>query len=391
MSIGKSPRASRRRFSTALISSLPVKGISTATSSNSHCTAPGEGSTASAPSTMVESSTGSAGLQMSVATRDMQVNSQDLNKAVLIAGPTASGKSALALQLAQMRDAVIINADSMQVYRDLRIITARPTVDEEARVPHRLYGHVDAAVNFSAGSWVADAAVALAEVRAQNRLPIFVGGSGLYFKALTRGLSAVPPIPVDIREGVRARLDRDGVEALHAALALRDPASAERLKPRDRTRIARALEVVEATGRSLTSWHRDGLPPLLPPGRFNALFLEPDREALYARIDARFAAMLKAGALDEVGRLASRKLDPLLPAMKAHGVPPLIRHLRGEISLDEATVIGAADTRHYAKRQFTWFRHQLPEFEWVKPEAAGKWLEAVIPGCEANPESRDSG
>ena len=170
---------------------------------------------------------------------------------------------------------------------------------------------------------------------------------------------------------MRARLERDGVEALHAELALRDPQSAERLKPRDRTRIARALEVVEATGRSLADWHRDGLPPLLPPGQFNALFLEPDREALYARIDARFAAMLKAGALDEVEALASRKLDPLLPAMKAHGVPALIRHLRGEISLDEAAVIGAADTRHYAKRQFTWFRHQLPEFEWVKPEAAG--------------------
>ena len=157
----------------------------------------------------------------------------------------------------------------MQVYRDLRIITARPTPEEEARVPHRLYGHVDAAVNFSAGAWVADAAKVLAEARAQNRLPIFVGGSGLYFKALTRGLSAVPPIPAEVRDGVRARLERDGVEALHAELARRDPASAERLKPRDRTRIARALEVVEATGRSLTDWHREGLPPLLPPDEFS--------------------------------------------------------------------------------------------------------------------------
>jgi tRNA dimethylallyltransferase len=299
---------------------------------------------------------------------------------VLIAGPTASGKSALALELAQKTGGVVINADSMQVYRDLRVITARPTPEEEAGVPHRLYGHVDAAVNFSAGNWVTDAAAALAQARAESRLPIFVGGSGLYFKALTRGLSAVPPIPPAIREAVRARLERDGVEALHAELARRDPASAERLKPRDRTRIARALEVVEATGRSLTDWHRDGLPPLLPPGQFKALFLEPDREVLYARIDARFAAMLKAGALDEVGRLASRKLDSLLPAMKAHGVPALIRHLKGEIGLDEATVIGAADTRHYAKRQFTWFRHQLPEFEWVKPEAARGWFTTVIPG-----------
>ena len=251
------------------------------------------------------------------------------SKAVLIAGPTASGKSALALAIAQKNGGVVINADSMQVYRDLRVITARPTPEEEAEVPHRLYGHVDAAVNFSAGSWVADAANVLAEAREQKTLPIFVGGSGLYFKALTRGLSAVPPIPPDIREGVRARLARDGIEALHAELGQRDPASAERLKPRDRTRIARALEVVEATGRSLTDWHRDGLPPLLPPGSFSALFLEPDRDALYARIDARFDAMLNAGALEEVAALAARRLDPLLPAMKAHGVPALIRHLDG--------------------------------------------------------------
>jgi tRNA dimethylallyltransferase len=302
------------------------------------------------------------------------------SKAVLIAGPTASGKSALALELARKTGGVIINADSMQVYRDLRILTARPTPDEEARVPHRLYGHVDAAVNFSAGSWVADAAKVLAEARAQNRLPIFVGGSGLYFKALTRGLSAVPSIPAAIREGVRARLERSGVEALHAELAQRDPASADRLKPRDRTRIARALEVVEATGRSLTDWHRDGLPPLLPPGQFSALFLAPERDQLYARIDARYDAMLAAGALEEVAALAARHLDPLLPAMKAHGVPALIRHIRGEITLEEAAAIGRADTRHYAKRQFTWFRHQLGEFQWVRLEEAEGWLTAVIPG-----------
>jgi tRNA dimethylallyltransferase len=306
------------------------------------------------------------------------VNSQGQNssKAVFIAGPTASGKSALALELAQKTGGIIINADSMQVYRDLRIITARPTPEEEARAPHRLYGHVDAAVNFSAGSWVADAAKALAEARAQKRLPIFVGGSGLYFKALTRGLSAVPPVPPEVRERVRARLERDGVEALHAELRLSDPASAERLKPRDRTRIARALEVVEATGRSLTDWHREGLPPLSPPGEFSALFLSPDRDQLYARIDARFDAMLAAGALEEVARLAARHLDPLLPAMKAHGVPTLIRHIRREITFEEAAVVGRAHTRQYAKRQFTWFRHQLPEFEWVKPEEAGRWLGA---------------
>ncbi len=313
----------------------------------------------------------------------MQVSShQESSKAVLIAGPTASGKSALALELARTHDAVIINADSMQVYRDLRVITARPTPEDETKVPHRLYGHVDAAINFSAGHWVTDAAAVLAEVRGQNRLPIFVGGSGLYFKALTRGLSAVPPISPEIREGVRARLERDGVEALHVELAQRDPASAERLKPRDRTRIARALEVVEATGRSLTDWHREGLPPLLPSGEFSALFLSPERERLYAGIDARFDVMLKAGALEEVAALAARHLDPLLPAMKAHGVPALIRHLRGEITRAEAAAIGRANSRQYAKRQFTWFRHQLPEFQWVKPEEAGRWLESVIPGRE---------
>ena len=266
------------------------------------------------------------------------VNSlQENDKPVLIAGPTASGKSALALALAEATGGVIINADSMQVYRDLRVLTARPTLDEEARAPHRLYGTVDAAVNFSAGAWVAEAAKC-SRKRAQNRLPIFAGGSGLYFKALTRGLSAVPPIPPDVRERVRARLEQDGVEALHAALMQHDPAGAERLKPRDRVRIARALEVVEATGGSLTDWHRDGLPPLLAPGQFTAVFLEPDRDQLYARIDARFDAMLRAGALDEVAALAARHLDPLLPSMKAHGVPALIRHLNGDITLEEAAV-----------------------------------------------------
>jgi tRNA dimethylallyltransferase len=309
----------------------------------------------------------------------MQANSQVEGKAVLIAGPTASGKSALALELAQKTGGMIINTDSMQVYRDLRILTARPTAAEEAQAPHRLYGHVDAAINFSAGAWVSDAAKVLAEARAQNRLPIFTGGSGLYFKALTRGLSAVPPIAAEVREEVRARLERDGVEVLHAELAQKDPVSAERLKPRDRARIARALEVVEATGRSLTDWHREGLPPLLPPGEFSALFLAPEREELYARIEARFDAMLGAGALEEVAALAARNLDPLLPAMKAHGVPALIRHLRGEITRDEAAEIGRADTRHYAKRQFTWFRHQLPEFEWVKPEDARGWLSTLFP------------
>ncbi|MHC2538172.1 tRNA (adenosine(37)-N6)-dimethylallyltransferase MiaA [Bradyrhizobium diazoefficiens] len=306
-----------------------------------------------------------------------QVGRRPIGKAVLIAGPTASGKSALALELALAAGGVVINADSMQIYRDLRIITARPTRADEALVPHHLYGHVDAAVNFSAGAWVNDAAKALEGARAEGRLPIFIGGTGLYFKALTAGLSVVPPIPAEVREDVRARLERNGVEALHAELTARDPRAAGRLNLRDRTRIARALEVIEATGRSLLDWHQEGQPPLLPRDSFHAVFLAPGRDELYARIDARFDAMLGAGALREVERLAARQLDPLLPAMKAHGVPALIRHLRGELSLDEAATIGRADTRHYAKRQFTWFRHQLPEFEWVKPEEARGWLAAI--------------
>jgi tRNA dimethylallyltransferase len=307
-----------------------------------------------------------------------QVGRRHVGKAVLIAGPTASGKSALALELALAAGGVVINADSMQVYRDLRIITARPTDGDEARAPHRLYGHVDAAVNFSAGAWVGDAAKALEVAKAEGRLPIFIGGTGLYFKALTAGLSVVPPIPAEVREDVRARLERNGVEALHAELAASDPRAAERLNLRDRTRIARALEVVKATGRSLLDWHHEGQPPLLPGDSFRAVFLAPERDELYARIDARFDAMLGAGALEEAVRLAARNLDPLLPAMKAHGVPALIRHLRGELSLEQAATIGRADTRHYAKRQFTWFRHQLPEFEWVKPEEIRGWLAAIV-------------
>jgi tRNA dimethylallyltransferase len=302
-------------------------------------------------------------------------------KAVLIAGPTASGKSALAMELAEKIGGVIVNADSMQVYRDLRVLTARPDAEDEARVPHRLYGHVDAAMNYSAGHFVMDAVAVIEELRAKGRVPIFVGGTGLYFKALVAGLSAVPPIPQTIREAVRARLERDGIEALHAELARCDPASAARVRPRDRTRIARALEVVEATGRSIIDWHSKRQPPPLPAGQFSALFLASEREILFKRIDARFDAMLKTGALEEVERLAARHLDPLLPAMKAHGVRPLIRHLRGELTLAEAAEIGRADTRHYAKRQFTWFRHQLPEFEWVAPEQASGWLAARTSGA----------
>lgn len=290
--------------------------------------------------------------------------------AILIAGPTASGKSALALALAEAIGGVVVNADAMQVYRDLRIITARPPPAEEARAPHLLYGHVDAAVNYSVGLYVRDAGAALEEARRLARPPIFVGGTGLYFKALTQGLAATPPIPPAIREAVRERIATAGPEATHAELAARDPEGAARLMPRDRPRIARALEVLEATGRPLADWHREGMPPLLDPARVAKVFLAPERRALYAGIDARFNRMLADGALDEVRALARRRLDPLLPAMKAHGVPWLMSCLRGEIPLAEAAERARQDIRRYAKRQFTWFRHQLADWPWATPEAA---------------------
>ena len=297
---------------------------------------------------------------------------------ILIAGPTASGKSALALAVAERHGGVVVNADSMQVYRDLRIVTARPSVADEERVPHCLYGHVDAAENYSVGRWCQDVRAVLEDVRRDGRLPILVGGTGLYFKALTQGLSAVPPTPPDIRAAVRARCDAEGAAALHAELARRDPAMAARLKPGDRMRIARALEVLEATGRSLADWHRDGLPAILDPDEALKIFLVIDRAELQRRIDARFDAMLAAGALEEVRALAGRGLDPMLPAMKAHGVPWLRRHLAGEISLEEAAAGGKNDTRRYTKRQVTWFRHQMPGWAWFAPGEAEKAIAEAI-------------
>ncbi|NVO15758.1 MAG: tRNA (adenosine(37)-N6)-dimethylallyltransferase MiaA [Rhodoplanes sp.] len=290
--------------------------------------------------------------------------------AILIAGPTASGKSALALTLAERLGGVVINADSMQVYRDLRIITARPTPDEEARLPHRLYGHVDAAVNYSVGHYVADARAAIAEARALGRVPVLCGGTGLYFKALTQGLSKVPPVPEEIRGVVREKLERLGPEGLHAELAARDAGEAARLNVRDRLRVARALEVLLTTGRPLAAWHAETEAPVLDGARLVTVFLAPERTALYARIDARFVAMVEAGALDEVRALDARGLDPLLPAMRSHGFPGLLKLLSGEMSRDDAIRKGQQDTRHYAKRQFTWFRHQLPDWPWIAPEQA---------------------
>jgi tRNA dimethylallyltransferase len=298
--------------------------------------------------------------------------------AVLLAGPTASGKSALALALAEELRGTIINADSMQVYRDLRAITARPTGADEARVPHLLYGHVDAAENYSVGRWCVDIQAAIAATRSAGRLPILVGGTGLYFKALTQGLAAVPPIPAGVRAAVRDRLAADGVEPLYAELKQRDPATAQRLMPADRSRITRALEVVLATGRSLSDWHREGMPAPIDAARAVKLFLDVERSELHRRIDARFDAMLKSGALEEVRQLAQRGLDLALPAMKAHGVPWLMRHIKGEIPIEEAAEGGKRDTRRYTKRQATWFRNQLPDFARVDPGEALMFVTAEI-------------
>jgi tRNA dimethylallyltransferase len=274
--------------------------------------------------------------------------------------------------------AQIINADSMQVYRDLRIITARPSVEEEQRVPHRLYGHVDAAENFSVGRWCEEAAAELAAAQRSARAVVVVGGTGLYFRALTHGIAAVPPIPAEIRKQVLEGLAREGVAALYAELKKRDPAAAARLKAGDRARITRALEVVLATGRSLLGWHEENKPPGLDAARAAKIFLMPDRDELLRRIDARFDAMMVAGALEEVRLLAARNLNPNLPAMKAHGVPWLVRHLKGEIALELAVGEAKRDTRRYTKRQATWFRNQLPDFAWVEPERAPAEIEGQL-------------
>ena len=299
-------------------------------------------------------------------------------RALLIAGPTASGKTALALSLADQFGGAIINTDSMQVYRDLSIITARPTADEMARAPHYLFGTVDAAENYSVARWLADAGAALRSIEAAGRFPIFVGGTGLYFRALTHGLSDIPPVPEAVRSEVRDWAEGRAPEDIHARLAALDPETAATLRPSDPQRNLRALEVFTATGRSLRSFHAERKGAALQSDEVLSIFLAPDRDLLRARIDARFDGMMAAGAFEEVEQLAMRGLDPALPAMRAHGVPGLIRALRGDISFDEAIEKGKADTRAYSKRQHTWFRHQAPDFTWVKPEAAEAWVRANV-------------
>ena len=291
-----------------------------------------------------------------------------MRQALLLAGPTASGKSAAALTLAQKFGATIVNADSMQVYADLSLLTARPTRAEEGQAPHRLFGEIDGAVNFSVGRWARRAREILAGVG--EGPVVFVGGTGLYFRALTEGLSDMPAVPEAVRTRVRGEAEGRPTPDLHARLAAADPETAARLRPSDRQRILRALEVFFATGRPLAAFQGARGEPALEAGTWCGLFLAPDRDALYRRIDDRFDAMLAEGALDEVLALARRNLDPALPVMRAHGVPHLIAHLEGRLSLAEAAGRGKADTRHYAKRQFTWARHQLAGFEWVTPEAA---------------------
>lgn len=293
--------------------------------------------------------------------------------ACLIAGPTASGKSALASRIARAHDGVVVNTDSMQVYADLRLLTARPDAAEEATVPHRLYGHVDGATNYSLGHFARDAAALLAEL--DGRMPVFVGGTGLYFRALEQGFSELPPVPEEIRAAIRREAEGRPTEALHADLARLDSEGAARLRPSDRMRVMRALEIFAATGRPIASFYGDPVPGPLAGLRLAKFFLAPDRTLLRERIDARFLAMMAAGALDEVAALRARRLDPMLPVMRAHGVPGLIAHLDGTLGLDDAIAKGQADTRAYAKRQFTWFRHQMgEEWRWVDPEAEADGL-----------------
>ena len=291
-------------------------------------------------------------------------------RAILIAGPTASGKSALAVKLAERLGGTVINADSMAVYRDLSILSGRPGPADLARAPHALYGHRDAAEPYSVGMWLDEIRPVLAEADRTGLVPIVVGGTGLYFKALTQGLSEIPAVPADVRTRLRQQAERLSPADLHARLAVRDPETAARLRPTDPQRVLRALEVLEATGRPLAAFQDHRVPPVLGPDSFVGVVIGVERENLRAAIDRRFDAMMAAGALDEVRRLAALGLDPALPAMRALGVPPLLDHLAGRLSLEEAVHRAKAETRAYAKRQETFARHQLPGFVWTPPEHA---------------------
>lgn len=298
-------------------------------------------------------------------------------RALLIMGPTASGKSALALALAARLGGEIVNADSMQVYRDFRVLTARPSPEEEAQATHHLYGHVDAAAAYSTGRWLSDALAAIVDIVARGRTPIMVGGTGLYFKALTEGLADIPTADDETRAALRERAASQGAPALHAELARRDPQTAARLAPNDAPRILRALEVLETTGESISTLQANTKPALAREA-WAGIVLTPARDALYAAINKRFDVMLETGALEEARAFAARKLDAALPAMKAHGAPALMAYLRGEISLADAAEIGKRDTRRYAKRQFTWIGGQMPGWPRVADPDLETRVQAVL-------------
>lgn len=278
---------------------------------------------------------------------------------ILIFGPTASGKSAVALALAEKLGGLIVNADSMQVYRELRILTARPSPEDEARAPHALYGFVPGQESYSAGRYAADVARVLAAAKDEGRRPIVVGGTGLYFKTLVEGLSPIPAVPDDVRSYWRARGTEQGAGALHAVLAARDPQMAARLAPSDTQRIVRALEVIDATGASLADWQRVPREPVLPLDESIPLRVAINRDELYRRIDQRFAAMIESGAIDEVLQLERLGIDAAAPIMAALGVRPLLRHLAGKLTREEAVEAAQAETRQYAKRQETWARSNM--------------------------------
>jgi len=283
---------------------------------------------------------------------------------VLIAGATASGKSARALDIAREVDGVIINADAMQVYRELKILTARPTEAEEAIAPHELYGHVSAAEAYSVARWLTDATGEINAAWKSKRVPVVVGGTGLYFRALEEGLAAIPAIAPAIRERWRDELLSKGSIHLHGILEKLDQAEARRLNPADGQRIARALEVLEATGRSLGAWQEEAqLIAPLAGVEARRILIELPRDVLYARAERRFDQMIKEGAVAEVKALLALKLDPAMPAMKAIGIPELADHIRGETSLTEAVTAAKTATRHYIKRQLTWWRHQMPAWK----------------------------
>lgn len=285
-------------------------------------------------------------------------------EAVLIAGPTASGKSRFALDLARRHGGVVVNADAMQVYGELRLLTARPSPDDEAEVPHRLYGHVPAATRYSVGRWLKDVAGVLDEARERGWLLIIAGGTGLYFKALTEGLAAIPVIPAEVRERIAQEADGLSGEELHKRLTASDPEDAAAIRPSDRARILRALEVFEATGRALIAWQKRPVSPLIEAAKTARIVLDCDRPVLHERIAVRAAQMIKDGAMEEARVLGDLGLSPDLPAMKAIGVRELLDHIAGKVSLDEAIAGMKTETRRYAKRQMTWFRHQMAD--WVR-------------------------